>query len=204
MKTGYFYALAFVATLFTSTLSANVVENTFSLADATVKISAVEKSIIVDLGAVKREVISIVITDAENNVLLSETVKKSLNFIKRYNMSKLEAGKYTLTVTKKTIKTVQPFEITQNSLDIIKMAKNEKFIPVVSLINDKLDVNVLLKKYGNITVTIFDNQGHLITKDKNVNIVNLHKRYNVAQLSTGIYVVEINTGEETFYETVKK
>lgn len=204
MKTKLFYALALAATLFTNTLSANVIENIFDLAGTTVKISAAEKSIIVNLGSVQKEVISIVIADSDNNILVSEMVKNKSNFVKRYNMSKLESGKYTLTVTKKTVRTVQPFEITTRSLVISTLDKREKFLPVVSFNKGKLDVNVLLGNYNNITVTIFDNEGHEVTKDKNYVVLDLHRRYNLSDLPNGIYVIEVMAGDETFYQTVVK
>ena len=182
MKTKLFYALALAATLFTNTLSANVIENVFDLAGTTVKISAAEKSIIVDLGSVKKEVITIVIADADKNILVSETVKNRSNFVKRYNMSQLERGKYTLTVTKKTVRTVQTFEITAKNLVIATIDKKEKFLPVVSMNKGKLDVNVLLGNYNNITVTILDNEGREVTKDKNYVVLNLHKRYNLDEI----------------------
>ena len=204
MKTKLFYALALAATLFTNTLSANVIENVFDLAGTTVKISAAEKSIIVDLGSVKKEVITIVIADADKNILVSETVKNRSNFVKRYNMSQLERGKYTLTVTKKTVRTVQTFEITAKNLVIATIDKKEKFLPVVSMNKGKLDVNVLLGNYNNITVTILDNEGREVTKDKNYVVLNLHKRYNLDELPNGIYVIEVIAGDETFYQTVEK
>ncbi len=204
MKTKLFYALALVATLFSNTLSANVIENVFDLAGTTVKISTAEKSIIVNLGSVQKEVISIVIADADNNILVSETVKNKPNFVKRYNMSKLESGKYTLTVTKKTVRTVQTFEITAKDLTIATINKKEKFIPVVSINKGKLDVNVLLGNYNNITVTIFDNEGRKVSEDKNYVVLNLHKRYNLDELPNGIYVIEVVAGDETFYQTVEK
>ena len=204
MKTKLFYALALAATMFTNILSANVIENVFDLAGTIVKISTAEKSIIVNLGSVQKEVISIVIADADKNILVSETVKDNPNFVKRYNMSKLESGKYTLTVTKKTVRTVQPFEITAKNLVISTLDKKEKFLPVVSINKGKLDVNVLLGNYNNITVTILDNEGHEVTKDKNYVVLNLHKRYNLSELPNGIYVIEVIAGDETFYQTVEK
>jgi hypothetical protein len=204
MKTRLFFVLALVAILFTNTLSANTVENTFDLAGTTVKISSVQKSVVVNLGNVEKETISIAIADAQGHVLTSELVKNTPNFVKRYNMSQLENGTYTLTVTKKTVRTVQPFEIKDNSLEISEIEKKEKFIPVVNFKNDKLDVNVLLGNYSNITVTILDNEGHKVSEDKNYVVLDLHKRYDLSKLPTGVYMVEVMAGDETFYQTVAK
>ena len=204
MKTKLFYALALAATLYSNTLSANVIENIFDLGGTTVKISTAEKSIIVDLGSVKKEAITIVIEDADKNILVKETVKENPHFVKSYNMSQLGTGRYTLTVTKKTVRTVQTFEITAKKLALMTIDKKEKFLPVVSMNKGKLDVNVLLGNYNNITVTIMDNEGREVTKDKNYVVLNLHKRYNLDDLPSGIYVIEVVAGDETFYQTVEK
>ncbi len=203
MKKQFIFVLALAATLFTNTLSAYNIENPFDLS-GNVKISAVNKSIIVNLGTIEKEVVSIVIRDNTGSVLVNETVKKTPNFIKKYNMSRLENGEYTMTVTKTTLRTTQPFKITTDGLVMTEMEKVEKFIPVVLLKNDKIDVNVLLKDYGNINVKIFDNQGLMVKQDKYPSALNLHKRYNISQLPNGVYVVEVTAGDETFYHTVVK
>ena len=204
MKKQLIFVLALVAILFTNTLSANVIENTFELAGTTVKISAIEKSIVVNLGGVQKENVTIVIADAEDNVLVNETVNQTPNFSKRYNMTQMANGSYTLTVTKKTVRTVQPFEITRTGLVISELEKKEKFIPIVSLNNDKLDVNVLLGNYSNITVSIYDNEGHKVKQDKYYVVLDLHQRYNISELPKGAYVVEVMAGDETFYQTITK
>lgn len=204
MKKSFIFVLALVATLFTTTLSANVIENTFDLAGTSVKISSAEKAIVVNLGNVQKENVSIVIANAQGEVLVNETVKDRINFVKRYNMSQLENGEYTMTITKKTVRTVQPFEITQKTLVMTEFEKKEKFLPVVSFEKNKLDVNVLLGNYSNITVTILDNEGRKVSEDKNYVVLDLHKRYDMSKLPNGAYVIEVMAGDETFYQTVEK
>ena len=204
MKKSLFSILALVATLFTTTLSASVIENTFDLAGTSVKISASEKSIVVNLGSVQKETVSIVIANTAGEVLMTETVKETPNFAKRYNLAQLENGAYTMTVTKKTVRTVQPFQITQTGLLISELEKKEKFIPIVNFNKGKLDVNVLLGNYSNITVTIMDNEGRVVNQDKNYVVLDLHKRYDLSNLSNGVYVIEVMAGDETFYQTIAK
>ena len=203
MKKQFIFVLALAATLFTNTLSAYNIESPFDLS-SNVKIYAVNKSIIVNLGAIEKEAISIVIRDNTGSILFNETVKKTPNFIKKYNLSRLENGEYTMTITKTTLRTTQPFKITTDGLVMTEMEKVEKFIPVVLLKNDKIDVSVLLKDYDNIIVNIYDNQGLRVKQDKYPSALSLHKRYNISQLPDGAYVVEVTAGDETFYHTVVK
>ncbi len=91
-----------------------------------------------------------------------------------------------------------------NGVHISDIEKKEKFLPVVNLNDNKLDVNVLLGNYSNITVTITDNEGRVVKQDKNYVVLDLHTRYDIAQLPAGVYVVEVRAGDETFYHTIKK
>ena len=152
----------------------------------------------------QREIVTISIEDANGAQLMQETVKENPNFVKRYNVSKLESGKYTLTVTKRTIRTVQPFEVTATGVTIAEIEKKEKFIPFLNFKNNKLDVNVLLGNYSNITVTLLDNEGRKVQEDKNYVVMTLHKRYDLSKLPAGAYTVEVLAGDETFYQAVTK
>lgn len=203
MKKQFIFVLALAATFLTNTLSANVIESPFDLS-GNVKISAVNKSIFVNLGTIEKETVSIVIRDDKGSILVNETVNKTPNFIKKYNMSRLENGDYTMTITKTTLRTTQPFKITNDGIVMTEMEKIEKFIPVVLFKNDKLDVNVLLKDYNTITVDIYNNQGVRVKQDKYPSVLSLHKRYNISQLPNGVYIVEVKAGDETFYHTVVK
>jgi hypothetical protein len=204
MKTRLFFILAFVATLFTTTAFANTFENIFDLGGTTVKISSVEKVIVVNLGAVLKEEVTINIEDAYGVTIFTETVRQNPNFIKRYNVSKLEEGDYNLIITKKTLRTAQPFHVENGGVTISEIEKKEKFIPVVDFNSNNLDVNVLLGNYSNITVTIFDNEGRQVFAEKNYVVTKIHKRYDLTKLPKGVYMTEVMAGDETFYFTIEK
>ena len=204
MKTRLFLILALVATLFTSNLTAGNIENLMYLGETTVTISAEPKSIILNLGNIRNEEITISIEDAIGNQLLNEKVKGTQLFVKKYNVAKLEDGNYNLIVTKKTLRTVQPFHVNNHSVEISQLEKKEKFIPVLNQKGNALDVNVLLGNYSNITVSIFDNEGRPVFEEKNYVVFDLHKRYDLSKLPAGVYMVEVMAGDETFYYPVQK
>jgi hypothetical protein len=204
MKTQLFLVVAFIATLFTQTAFANTNERNFDLGGTTVKILSVEKSVIVNLGSIQKEEVLISIEDANGNTLVTESVKNNANFVKKYNVSKLEEGQYFITITKKTLRTVQPFTVSSNGVTMSDIEKKEKFMPVLVQNGTKLDVNVLLGNYNNITVRILDNEGHSSLEDKNYVVLTLHKRYDLSKLAAGSYVAEVTAGDETFYYTIVK
>ena len=205
MKKAIILVLAFTATFLANTTFANPIENTYYLAGTTVSISATtDKAIIVNLGKVKGEAVTITIENADGIRFTTETIKETVHFSKKYKVSQLDNGKYKMIVTKKTLRTIQPFEITAQGVLMVEKEKNEQFIPTVSFKEDRLNVNVLLGNYGNITITIYDAESCEIMQDKNYVILTLHKTFNVSTLPKGTYVVEIRAGDEHFFQTFEK
>jgi Secretion system C-terminal sorting domain len=197
-------AFALAATLFVQTLSANTIENVYTMDGTTVKIAANAKNIIVNLGDVQKEEITIALMDDDQNTLMSETIKDVKNFAKKYNVSRLEDGDYRMIVTKKTIRTVQPFSILHGEVTMSVEDKKDKFLPTLSFQNDNLDVNVLLSNYSNIIVKLYDNEGREVMNDKQMAEFKLNKRYNLTNLQSGVYVAEVTAGDEIFRYTIAK
>ena len=195
---------AFAATLFVQTLSANTIENVYTMDGTTVKIAATSKNIIVNLGDVEKEDITIALMDEDQNTLMSETIKDVKNFAKKYNVSRLDDGDYKMIITKKTVRTVQPFSIYHGEVTMSLDDKKEKFLPTITFKEDKLDVNVLLSNYSNIIVKIYDNEGREMMSDKQMAEFKLNKRYNLSKLQAGVYVAEVTAGDETFRYTITK
>jgi hypothetical protein len=199
-----FSAFAFATSLFVQTLSANVIENTYNVDGVEVKIASNAKNVIVNLGDVQNEEIKITLVDDDQNILLTETVKDVKSFTKRYNVSRLDDGSYKMIITKKTVRTVQPFSIEKGIVKMSNLDKKEKFLPTLTFNNGKLDVNVLLGNYSNIVVKLFDNEGREVMTDNHYAEFKLNKRYDLVKLPTGVYVAQVMAGDETFSYTVVK
>ena len=204
MKSPLILVVAFIATLFSQTAFSNTNERNFDLGGTTVKISSVEKSVVVNLGSVQKEEITIAIEDNYGNTLTTEIVKNNANFVKKYNVSKLENGQYVITITKKTLRTAQPFVVTNTGVTMLDLEKKEKFLPVLEQNGNKLDVNVLLGNYNNITIKIVNNEGRSEFEDKNYVLLTLHRRYDLSKLPSGAYTAEVTAGDETFYYSIVK
>jgi hypothetical protein len=205
MKKIIILAIAFAATFLANTTFANPMGNTYYLAGTTVSFSTTtDKAIIVNLGNVKGETVTITIENADGIRLMTEHVKETVHFSKKYKVSQLDNGQYKMIVSKKTVRTTQPFDITSMGIVMVETEKKEKFMPVVSFTDNKLNVNVLLGNYGNITVSIYDAEAYKIMEDKHYVVLTLHKMFNVSALPKGIYVVDIMAGDEHFFQTINK
>lgn len=205
MKNRFSSIAAFALSIFSFTLNAENVERNFTVEGTNINITAIEnaKTVVVTLNNTATGEMSVVLEDASGNNLTTDKVKSSAHFAKRYNLSQLEAGNYRLVVTKNAIKTIQPFELTNKNVVLNELDRKEKFLPTVSLKNGKLDVNVLLGNYSNINVKVSNNEGTPIFSDKNYVVFTLNKRYDMTQLPSGTYIVEVLAGDATEFFTVK-
>ena len=199
MKTKFFCSTLLIVALFFTSANATNFDKIIDLGGTSVKMTAETHSVMVNLGNVTKEEVTLKIEDNDGNILLSEVVKNTANFSRKYNLSKLEDGKYQFVVTKKTIKTVQPFEIVANMVVMSEIEQKDKFLPTVDVKNDRINVNVLLGNYSNISVNIYDNAGRKVFNEENYVVLDLHKRFDVSNLVSGAYVVEIVAGSDVYY-----
>ena len=198
----------FLTTLFAIFLSiaafANNSERTIELSGSKVKIAAIEntKAVTISINNLSLDVIEISLESNEGDLLFSETAKNVTSYAKRLNLTQLQAGTYKLIIKKNLVKTIQPFELTETNVVITESERKEKFLPSIAQKGHKLDVNVMLGNYSNIHVKIYDNEGRLVFEDTNYVVITLNKRFDLEKLSSGIYVVEVNAGDETQYATI--
>lgn len=196
--------ISIFAMLLNVAVFANNSERFVELAGSSVKISAVAntKAITVNVNNLVNDVLEVSLQDAVGVVLYSETAKNTNSFTKRLSLVNLDAGHYILVIRKNLVKTVQPFELTETSVIISENERKEKFLPNIFQKGNKLDINVLLGKYSNVHVLIYDNEGRLMFEETNYVVLDLHKRFDLSNLSTGTYLVEVIAGDEVQYSTV--
>jgi Fimbrillin-A associated anchor proteins Mfa1 and Mfa2 len=193
MKTmNFFAAFALVATLSTQSLFAN------DLPFDDVIISGATEAVTLNLGNVDSRTISVKIVSEDQETIYTENVKNEPKFLKKYNVAKIPSGNYTLIITKENSRVTQPFSVQNGVLSLSETDKKVKYFPNVYFKENTMDVNAFLGYYGTITVKVFDEEGNIVFNQKNENVVNLHKRYNVGELPIGTYAVEVVAGDETF------
>ena len=194
----------FFATFLCIAAFANTSERTLDLAGSKVKISAAAntKALTINIDNLSLDVIEISIEDAQSNTLYSETAKNIPNYAKRLNLAQLEAGNYKLVIKKNLVKTIQPFELTETTILMTETDRKEKFLPNIVQRGTKLDLNIMMSKYANVHIKIYDNEGRLVFEETNYVVITLNKRFDLEKLSAGVYVVEVTAGDETQYATI--
>ena len=205
MKKQLFSVLMFAITLLSTTLKADNISYTYNLGGGSnVKITALEntKAVVVNLTNIFKEEVTVSL-EGDEGTFISDKVKGQPTFSKKYNLSNLESGNYRIVVRKKASKTVQPFALTNKNVVLFESERKEKFLPSLEQKGSKMDVNVLLGKYSNIKVNIYDNEGRNVYNDINYVVLKLNKRYDLSRLAKGAYTVEVVAGDETQFFTIE-
>jgi hypothetical protein len=204
MKKLFASTFAIALSIFATTANAENVERILKIEGTNINITAVEnsKTVMVSLNNNANGEMTITLEDAFGEKFASDAVKPTAHFAKRYNLAQLETGKYRIVLTKNAVKTIQPFELTNRNVILNESERKEKFLPSISQKGRKLDVNVLLGNYSNITVKMYNNEGMTTFEDKKYVVLTLNKRYDLSTLNAGTYVVEVIAGDETQYFTV--
>jgi hypothetical protein len=204
MKKLFASTFAIALSIFATTANAENVERTLKIEGTNITITAVEnaKTVIVSLNNNANGGMTVTLEDAFGEKFAADEVKPTAHFAKRYNLSQLETGKYRIVLTKNAVKTIQPFELTSRSVILNESERKEKFLPTISQKGKKLDVNVLLGNYSNISVKLYNSEGIKAFEDTNYVVLTLNKRYDLSQVNAGTYIVEVVAGDETQYFTI--
>jgi hypothetical protein len=162
------------------------------------------ESISINWDNLSQQTIHVQILNANQEVVLEETVKNQTEFIKYYPVSALQNGAYSLVITKKRSRITQPFSIQKGALILSETNKKVKYVPVFSQKNDQFDVSVFLGYSGTITVNVLDESKHTIFTHSYTDVALLQKRFSLANTADGMYKVEVVAGDETFYYSIVK
>ncbi len=205
MTTRLLCSWAFIALFVTNSLTAGNSETTSSLGSSRLSFSTFnhQKSVLITVSNTMKQDIFISIEDSNGNILHEDLVKTENRAIKKYVLSPLDKGEYRFIIKKNHFKTIQPVKVTADGVDLLASERTEKTLPYVVLKNHNMDVSVLLPDYGDIKVRLYDIEGKKVREDVFTNVFQLHKRYDLSKLISGIYFAEISVGEETETFTLK-
>lgn len=205
MKAKLFLSMLLATFLFGQTAFATTpnIEDEDAITKVEVKGSADSKMLIVDLSNLQNDNVSVSILDDDEHVLYSETASDVQKFTKKFNLWKLEEGKYTLKVVQNKFRTIQPFEVTAKNVVVNESAKKVNFEPLFKFKESKLEVLVPLSE-STVYISILDKSGNVLFEEKNENAPSFRKKYDLKNLPKGEYLVEVTFEGESFYHNIKQ
>lgn len=189
--------MSLAVAILTSSLNANPLTSPFS----TVKVSAVEKTLKVNVEKTVGETVEVSIETIDGVTIHTNRIEKNEKW-KRYDLRQLPIGKYRLVVVKNKAKMIQPFTLNFDAITINESEQEISMLPRIKLNDKKLEVRVFSSPSNSITMKIIDNFG-ITAYEETVQAKSLARFYDVSKLASGIYVVEINSGSDVEYSTIQ-
>jgi hypothetical protein len=195
-----FFILSFNTANFASTLN-EINENPTTKVE--IKGSESEKSLIVEFSNQKEEDATISILDENGAVIHIDKAKNTIAYTKKFNLLKLEKGKYTLKIVRESTKTIQFFEVTKKGIVINNNERKDITAPSVKQEDSKFDV-VISSITNKMSVKVLDQNGEVIFEDAQKGITTLNKRYNLSNITKGEYLIQVTVDGETYYHNFVK
>jgi cytochrome c1 len=196
------FAILFLTKMFANTdVSTN--EETFTNAKVEIKGSDIEKSLFIEFANSKEEDVTISIMNEEGATVHIDKAKSIKAFNRKFNLEKLERGKYTLKFVCDNCKVTQLFEVSKKGISVKENDRKEVYAPVVKQEDGKFDVKIgiIKTKYA---VLVLDLNGNIVFEESEKGVNQLNKKYNLSNLAKGEYLFQITVDGESYYHNFNK
>ncbi|MEM9917165.1 MAG: hypothetical protein AAF990_03675 [Bacteroidota bacterium] len=163
--------------------------------------SSNQKTFTLYVGNLSAHELSVRITDQYAVSVFTQNVMATPNYAKRYNLSALPNGTYSVQVTTPTRIQTYSILITEDGRVATTEQVKIDYKPVVQLDGTKLDVN-LLSQGKAVKLAILDKDNQLVYLLDLGNPAKIHQRLDLENLNMDEFILKIRCGERTFYENL--
>ncbi|TXD83837.1 hypothetical protein ESY86_07265 [Subsaximicrobium wynnwilliamsii] len=139
------------------------------------------------------------IKNDEGRVIHRETVKRNGDYAKRFDLSDLEDGNYTIELDKDFEIIIKPFKMVSNEVILLSKLQTSIFKPVVRTKKNHLMISKLALNNESLNIELYYND-ELIHKDELKGAKILERIYTLSPSEEGIYVLRMSSGDRTFVE----
>ncbi|OEK02225.1 hypothetical protein BFP97_12165 [Roseivirga sp. 4D4] len=181
-----------------------VMASTFVIANDTKPSVNVEKvgmkSVVVSTKGLGEATAHIQLKDENGSVLYSAQTIKGQKFAKRFDLTALEAGNYTIEVENEMSFTATPLSINADSAWITSEDQVTIVKPVIRQNGEKLDIILPTDNNEEVSITIFDSNFRKLTSESFGG--EALKRFDLSKLEQGSYTVKMRTNGRNFVQSV--
>ncbi|MBO3699027.1 hypothetical protein [Roseivirga sp. E12] len=181
-----------------------VMASTFVIANDTKPSVSVEKvgmkSVVVSTKGLGEATAHIQLKDENGSVLYSAETNKGQKFAKRFDLTALEAGNYTIEVENEVSFTATPLSINADSAWINADDQVTIIKPVIRQNGEKLDIILPTDNNDKVSITIFDSKFRKLTSESFGG--EALKRFDLSKLEQGSYTVKMRTKGRNFVQSV--
>lgn len=186
-----------IATFFISTATSAMATDFMPL----IKVSAIpaEKKFALTITNLKENA-EISLRDGETGALLvAEEAYAEEAFAKVFNLNNLKTGKYYVSVKTSMQEVVQPITLTEYGVDADPNKVRKFYAPIFKVLDNKfVDVSYFAGKIDDVIVTIFNNNGASVYKERLDNVLLVEKRYDLNTLPWGRYTIQVETEDNVY------
>jgi len=147
--------------------------------------------------------VKVFIKDENGIVLHKEGLNTSAGYFKKFDLSALPNGAYTLEVEDESIVKVMPFNVSSSTVDFSEENDTEIFKPYLRLRGDMVDVMFKAVENRPTVVTVYDVNGNLLENNKIAAGQNVEKMFDFSNVEAGLYSINFHNGSRTFTKQVE-
>lgn len=139
----------------------------------------------------------LILKDHEGTVLHRETIKRDGVYWKKFDLTSLDDGLYSIELSKDFEIIVKPFQIKSNQVIFLDNEETKVFKPVVRVEDFQLLISQLALNADSLKVELFYN-GELIHSDELKGRSILERVYSLSKTESGDYFIRMTSGERQF------
>lgn len=158
-----------------------------------------EKSLIFDLGQVSNQT-SIKFLDSELNIIYSSDVLQHKSLRKKFDLSKLQMGNYTLNVEDNIKIITYVIEIDESKIAVL--TKKEVIKPAFRVKDNIVYINLMNINKEKVTIMVFDEENRLLHTDKMANKLIVEKAINFKKAFKGEYSIVVKNTNGNYQKNI--
>jgi len=156
------------------------------------------KSLVFELDSQSKETM-IQFKDANNRVIYSESISDK-NYIKRFNLEKLEDGVYYILAEDVMKSIVYKFSLKGNAVKIVERKENAK--PVFRTLEDRVFLNLLNLDKDKVEIKVYDSMNRIIFKQDIKEQMLVEKAFNFEKAEADEYTIVVKDNNEVYYKNI--
>ena len=147
--------------------------------------------------------VQIFIKDENDVILYEEDLNITSGYLKKYDLNQLPKGDYVLEIESRNVIKVIPFEVSGATLFFDETRENKIFKPYIRQRGGFIDVMFKGSEVDATQVSIYDEDGQLLKKERMPAGSNIERIYDLSQLPNGKYSITFQRANRVFQQEVE-
>lgn len=159
------------------------------------------KKLVVNLSHMYGSMVTCSIIDQSGNIIHREKVESRTQTIKKYDLSNLEPGNYTVVID--DLMTIERLKVKLTADEIIYSQNRSEIIykPSIKVVDDAVVYLNLLALGKPVKISVMKDNT-IIHSENTADEGSVSRKYTFAESPAGEYIIKVKVGDEVFFNTV--